>query len=116
MRILLRRRDFIAGLGGAAVAWPVLARAQQPALPVIGLLGGASAVQRADNMAGFHRGLSETGYVEGRNVAIEYRWVDDHYDRLPAMAADLVSRRVAVIFATGPDVGLQTAMAATKLP
>jgi len=113
MSICLRRREVVAGLGGAA-AWPLAARAQQPALPVIGLLGGASAAGRAERMAGFHRGLSETGYVEGRNIAIEYRWVDDHYDRLPAMAADLVSRRVAVIFAAGPDVGLQAAMAATK--
>src|SRR6516164_3284185 len=108
MSVLLRRREVIAGLGGAA-AWPISVRAQQPALPVIGLLGGASAVQTADRMAGFDRGLSETGYVEGRNVAIEYRWVDDHYDRLPALAADLVSRRVAVIFVS-TDVAIQAAM------
>ena len=108
----IRRREFIAALGGSA-AWPIAASAQQPALPVIGLLGGVSAARYADRMAGFHRGLSETGYVEGRNLTIEYRWADDHFDRLPAMAADLVSRRVAVIFA-GPDVGLQAAMAATK--
>ena len=114
MSICLRRREFIAGLGGAAAALPLAVRAQQPALPVIGLLGGVSAARYADRVAGFHRGLSETGYVEGRNVAIEYRWADDHYDRLPAMAADLVSRRVAVIFAAGPDVGLQAAMVATK--
>ena len=113
MRICLRRREFIAGLGGAA-AWPLAAGAQQPALPVIGLLGGVSAGRWAEPLAGFHRGLSETGYVEGQNVAVEYRWADDHYDRLPAMAADLVSRRVAVIFAAGPDVGLQAAMVATK--
>ena len=112
MRICLRRREFIAGLGGAA-AWPLAVCAQQTALPVIGLLAGTSAVQTADRMAGFHRGLSETGYVEGRNVAIEYRWADDHYDRLPAMAADLVSRRVAVIFVS-TDVAVQAAMAATK--
>jgi putative ABC transport system substrate-binding protein len=112
MRICLRRRDFITLLGGAA-AWPLAAGAQQPPLPVIGSLGGASAAQYADRMAGFHRGLSETGYVEGRNVAIEYRYADGHFDRLPAMAADLVSRRVAVIFVFS-DVGLQAAMAATK--
>jgi putative ABC transport system substrate-binding protein len=108
----LRRREFIAGLSGAA-AWPFAAGAQQRAMPVIGLLGGVSAARYAERTAGFHRGLSETGYVEGRNVAIEYRWADDHNDRLPALAADLVSRRVAVIFVFS-DVGLQAAMAATK--
>ena len=108
---MIRRREFIAGLGGA-VAWPVAARAQQPALPVIGLLGGVSAAQYAERVAGFHRGLSETGYVEGRNVAIEYHGADD-LNRLPTMAADLVSRRVAVIFVFS-DVGTQAAMAATK--
>src|SRR6516162_397172 len=112
MMICLRRREFMAGLGGAA-AWPLAARAQQPALPVIGLLAGVSASRLAERMAGFHRGLSETGYVEGRNVAIEYRLLDGQYDHLPAMAADLVSRRVAVIFISS-DVGLQAAMAATK--
>ena len=112
MSICLRRRDFIAGLGGAA-AWPLAASGQQPALPVIGLLGGVSAARWAEPMAGFHRGLAETGYVEGRNVAIEYRLADGHFDRLPAMAADLVGRRVAVIFVFS-DVGLQAAMAATK--
>jgi putative ABC transport system substrate-binding protein len=90
MSICLRRRDFIAGLGGAA-AWPLAVHAQQPALPVIGLLGGASAVQKAELMAGFHRGLSEIGYVEGRNLAIEYRWVDDHYERPISSAAGLRS-------------------------
>ena len=108
----LRRREFIAGLSGAA-AWPFAAGAQQRAMPVIGLLGGVSAARWAGPMAGFHRGLAETGYVEGRNVAIEYRLADGHLDRLPAMAADLVSRRVAVIFVFS-DVGTQAAMAATK--
>src|SRR5262252_1788194 len=114
MSILLRRRELIAALGGAAAAsWPLAVRAQQPALPVIGVLGGVSAARWAEPMAGFHRGLAETGYVEGRNVAIEYRLADGHLDRLPAMADDLVSRRVAVIFVFS-SVGLQAAMAATK--
>ena len=108
----MRRREFIAGLGAAA--WPFALRAQQPRLPVVGSLVGVSAARWAERMAGFHRGLSETGYVEGQNVAVEYRWADDHYDRLPAMAADLVSRRVAVIFAAAPDVAVQAAMSATR--
>jgi putative ABC transport system substrate-binding protein len=110
----MRRREFIAGLGSTAAAWPLAARAQQPRLPVVGSLVGVSAARWAEPMAGFHRGLSETGYVEGRNVAVEYRWADDHFDRLPAMAGDLVSRRVAVISAAAPDVALQAAMAATR--
>jgi putative ABC transport system substrate-binding protein len=90
----MRRRDFIKVIAGSAAAWPIGARAQQATMPVIGSLQGVSAVQWADRMAAFHAGLAEAGYVEGRNVAIEYRWAEGEFDRMPAMAADLVNRGV----------------------
>jgi putative ABC transport system substrate-binding protein len=106
----MKRRVFIAGLGGAA-AWPVVARAQQAAMPVIGLLGGAvpDDAEVARNLAAFRQGLADTGYVEGQNVRIEYRWAEGHYERLPALAAELVRSNVNVIVNEG---GRPTALAA----
>jgi len=108
-----RRRTFITLVVGAAT-WPLAARAQQQKTPVIGSLYGVSAVEWAGPMVGFRRGLSEWGFDEGRNVAIEYRWAEGQFDRMPAMAADLVSRRVAVILVGGNLDGVRAAMAATQ--
>ena len=98
----MRRRDFITSLGIAAAAWPRTVRAQQPALPVIGFLSAGYPRSWAPLVAGFRQGLGETGFVEGRNISIEYRWAEGQFERIPTLAADLVQRQVAVIFTAGP--------------
>jgi putative ABC transport system substrate-binding protein len=112
----MRRRDLITLLGSAA-AWPLAVRAQQSALPVIGFLGGGSPEMFTDQLAKFRLGLSETGWTEGQNVRVEYRWAQGQFDRLPALAADLVTLEVTAIAATGGSAPAQAArVATTKIP
>ena len=113
---LMRRRELIVGLAAVAAARPLGSRAQQKAVPVIGYLGGTSPAPAAPNLAAFRQGLGETGYVEGQNVAIKYRWAEGHYDRLPALAADLVARKVDVIMADSTPAALAAKGAASTIP
>jgi ABC-type uncharacterized transport system substrate-binding protein len=112
----MRRRDFIKVIVGAVTAWPVAARAEQSAVPVIGYLGGSSPAYRGHLLTALWRGLRESGYVEGENVAIEYRWAQDQYDRLPDLAADLIRRHAVVIVATDTPSAIAAKAATTTLP
>jgi len=112
----MRRRDFIKGIAGSTTAWPLVARAQQPAMPVVGFINAGTADASTGRIAAFRKGLSEAGYTEGQNVIVEYHWLEGHYDRLPAVVTDLVQRRVAVIATRGIEAALAAKTATTTIP
>src|SRR3974377_394839 len=112
----MRRREFISLIGGVAATWPLAARAQQPTIPVIGFLSSTAPGPFAYLVAARHPGLKDSGYLEGQNIAIEFRWAEGRDDQLPALAADLVSRQVAVIFAGGPPAARAATAATASIP
>ena len=112
----MRRREFIALLGGAAMTWPSVARAQQPALPVVGFLGSGSPQSDAFRLAAVRQGLTEEGYVDGQNVAFEYRWAEDQYERLPELAAELARRQVAVMIPMGVNSAVAAKSSTATIP
>src|SRR5262249_29781251 len=114
--LAMRRRDFLTLVGGATAMWPVAARAQQPTVPVVGVLDPRLPGNVQDLLRVFRQGLKDTGYVEGENVALEYRWAENQMDRLPTLAAELVRRRVAVIAAISPAAAVAAKAATTTLP